>query len=194
MQQKAISSAGQRPEWANEPIRIDPGFLDRKQTLQTVEDGETVSYRIDRRGVAIQRRLERSGVPMSIALPPSAFQGVAARAMESEAGDVTVTLELMHRDPKFCVPLLVASDLYDVAADWRGWSELFSLPMLMVEADGSVTALEETLGHVRAARPASRRSGASGSRHRRPRFLARRKPGGLGVRMVVSGEEIIART
>ncbi|WP_152044974.1 DUF6101 family protein [Aureimonas psammosilenae] len=191
MQQATSSSL--RPEWANAPIRIDPTFLDRKQVLETTDDGETVTYRIDKRGVAIQRRLQRSGVPMTIALPPAAFAGVAARAMESEDGTVTVTLELFHNDPKLCVPLLVATDLFDVAADWRGWSELFSLPMLMVEASGQVTALEETLGGIRSSQPTSRRSGASGSRHRRPRFLARRKPGGLGMRMIVAGDEIIAR-
>jgi hypothetical protein len=191
--QQAISNAGPRPEWANEPIRIDPTFLDRRQFLETVDAGEVVSYRIDRRGVAISRKLERSGLPMTIALPPTAFKGVAARAMESGDGDVTVTLELFHQDPKLCVPLLVATDLFDVAADWRGWSELFHLPMLMVEADGRVTPLEETLGAVRAAQPSSRRSGSSPNRGRRPRFLAKRKPGGLGMRMVVSGEEIIAR-
>lgn len=191
--QQAISIAHPRPEWANEPIRIDPSFLDRKQVLETLDAGETVRYRIDRRGVAISRKLERSGVPMTIALPPSAFRGVAARAMEAEGGEVTVTLELFHHDPKLCVPLLVATDLYDVAADWRGWSELFGLPMLMVEADGRVTALEETLGGVLSAGPSPRRSGSSGVRHRRPRFLARRQPGGLGLRMIVAGDEIIAR-
>ncbi|GGE14597.1 hypothetical protein GCM10011390_37160 [Aureimonas endophytica] len=191
--QQATSSAGPRPEWANAPIRIDPTFLDRRQILETTDGGEPVVYRIDKRGVAIQRRLERADLPMTIALPPTAFQGVAARAMEAEDGVVTVTLELLHADPKFCVPLLVATDLFDVAADWRGWSEMFHLPMLMIEADGSVSALEDTLGGVRSNGPAPRRAGASGSRHRRPRFLARRKPGGLGLRMIVAGEEIVAR-
>ena len=39
--------------------------------------------------------------------------------------------------------------------------------------------------------PIERRGNAH--RGRRPRFLARRKPGGLGVRLMVQGEEIIAR-
>ena len=62
--------------------------------------------------------------------------------------------------------------------------------MLMVEADGTIQSLEETLGKIKAAAPAPRRR--SPNRQRRPRFLARRKPG-LGIRMIVSGEEIIAR-
>ncbi|MFD2237237.1 DUF6101 family protein [Aureimonas populi] len=187
-----INSSAPRPEWTNVPIRLDPAFADKRQTFEMMDGEELVSYRVDRRGAVVRRRLENSRVPVSVALAPRAFKGVAARAMEDGAGKVTVTLELHHADPKLSVPLLVACDLFDVAADWRGWSELFSLPMLMVEADGSVTPLEETLGRVRAGEPRERRRNAS--RQRRPRFLARRKPGGLGLRMMVSGEEIIARS
>ncbi|WP_062011297.1 DUF6101 family protein [Aureimonas sp. AU4] len=180
-----------KPEWANDPIRLDPALVDRKQTLEMVDGGEVVSYRVDRRGAVVRRKLEQSGIPVAVALSPRAFRGVAARAMEDGEGRVTVTLELHHENSKLSVPLLVASDLYDVAADWRGWAELFGLPMLMVEADGSVTALEESFGQLRSG-TSSRRRGNS-HRGRRPRFLARRKPGGLGMRLVVSGEEIIAR-
>ncbi|KQT88044.1 DUF6101 family protein [Aurantimonas sp. Leaf443] len=186
----APSTKSIRPEWASVPVRLDPQAADRRQSVEMVEDGETVLYRVDKRGAVINRRLERSGLPVSIALSPRAFKGVAARAMEDGEGRVTVTLELHHDDPRFTVPLLVATDLFDVAADWRGWADLFSLPMLMVEADGSLHALEDTLGRIRASSPAPRRR--SVSRSRRPRFLARRKPG-LGMRMVIEGEEIIAR-
>lgn len=185
-------TASFRPEWTKVPLRIDPAFSDLRQQFEAKDGEEFVAYKVDRRGAVIRRCLQGSGLPIAIALPPSAFSGVAARAMEDGEGQVTVTLELHHRDPKLCVPLLVASDLYDVAADWRGWSELFSLPMLMIEADGSVAPLEETLGKVRASQPLGRRRGGS-QKGRRPRFLARRKPGGLGVRMIVAGEEIIAR-
>lgn len=180
-----------RPEWARVPIRLDPATLDRRQAFDRMDGEELVSYRIDRRGAVVRRALAQSGIPVSVALPPHAFAGIAARAMEDGEGNVTVTLELHHADAKFSVPLLVASDLFDVAADWRAWSELFSLPMLMIEADGTVTPLEETLGKVKASAPSARRRAAL--KNRRPRFLARRKPGGLGVRLVVRGDELIAR-
>ena len=101
-------------------------------------------------------------------------------------------LELMHADPMLSVPLLVAEDLDDVAADWRAWSDAYRLPMLLIEADGIARTLEESLGAVRTDPAKPRRKGrvASG---RRPRFLARRKCGDLGLRLVVDGEEIIAR-
>ena len=106
---------------------------------------------------------------------------------------MTVTLELLHNDPMLSVPLLVAQDLDDIAADWRAWAEAFRLPMLLIEADGVARTLEESLGlAMKTAAPVSRRKGRI-SIKRRPRFLARRKPGHLGLRLVVGGEEIIAR-
>ena len=189
----APQTSSRRPDWASMPIRLDPAAADRRQSFEMIDDGEVVAYRVDRRGAVITRNLAKAGMPISLALPPRAFKGVAARAMEDGNGTVTVTLELHHEDDKLSVPLLVASDLFDVAADWRNWAELFGLPMLMVEADGTVQPLEETLGRVRASAAAPRRRAASALRTRRPRFLARRKPGGLGVRMVVSGHELIAR-
>jgi hypothetical protein len=179
------------PAWTRNPIRLDPAVADRRISFDMMDGEERVSYRVDRRGAVVRRLYEGSDVPVSIPLAPCAFRGVAARAMEEPGGRVTVTLELMHEDPCLSVPLLVASDLFDVAADWRSWSSLFNLPMLMVEADGSVTALEETLGMLKAATPADRRR--SYHKGRRPRFLVRRKPGGVGIRMVIGGREIIAR-
>src|SRR5690606_10019817 len=101
-------------------------------------------------------------------------------------------LELLHNDPMLSVPLLVAHDLDDVAADWRAWADAYRLPMLLVEADGVARALEDTLGGVRKG-PLKARRKRSSSQPRRSRFAARRKVGGLGLRLVVSGEEIIAR-
>ena len=41
--------------------------------------------------------------------------------------------------------------------------------------------------------PMKQRRKRSASQPRRPRFLARRKPGDLGLRLIIDGEEIIAR-
>ena len=76
----------------------------------------------------------------------------------------------------------------DVAA----WAEAYRLPMLLVESDGVARNLEESLGAVRKADPKARRRRPT-SMPRRPRFLARRKAGNLGLRLVIDGEEIIAR-
>jgi hypothetical protein len=141
----------------------------------------------------MRRALPASGLPLSIALPSRLFMGVAARAIDHGNGDVTVTLELHHADPGLCIPLLVAHDLYDIAADWRSWAEAYNIPMLMVEADGVARELDEHLLSVGAQPPKPRR------RHsyfvdRRPRFLVRRKKGGLGISMRLEGREIFPRS
>jgi hypothetical protein len=183
---------GLKPVWAGRNMRLDPFRLPQTVSYATRDDFGDVTFTIDQRGAVVRRRLEMSGVPAIIALPANAFRGVAARAIEDEDGNVTVTLELLHNDPMLSVPLLVADDLDDVAADWRAWAEAYRLPMLLIEADGVARTLEESLGAVRMAPVCERRQGRAANA-RRPRFLARRKVGSLGVRLVVDGQEIIAR-
>jgi hypothetical protein len=185
-------STGLKPVWAGQNMRLDPFRLPQKVSYATRDEFGDVTFTIDRLGVVLHRMLGRSRLPATIALPARAFRGVAARALEDGAGEVTVTLELLHHDPMLSVPLLVAHDLDDVAADWRAWSEAYGLPMMLVEADGVARTLEDSLGGVlHATTPKPRRQGKP-TRTRRPRFLARRKPGNLGLRLVVDGEEIIA--
>jgi hypothetical protein len=186
-------NTGLKPVWAGRILRLDPFRLPQAVSYATSDAFGEAAFTVDQRGAVVRRRLERSGLPVSVALPARAFLGVAARAIEDEDGLVTVTLELHHRDPRLCVPLLVAHDLDDVAADWRAWAEAYRLPMLLIEADGLPRTLEETLGAIRAGRPQGRRR-ARLLKGRRPRFLARRKTGSLGLRLVISGEEIIARS
>lgn len=187
-----MSTTGLKPVWAGEELRLDPFRLPQMVSYATRDAYGDVTFTIDHRGASVRRVLERSGLPAVVALPACAFLGVAARAIEDGQGFVTVTLELHHRDPMLSVPLLVAHDLDDVAADWRAWAEAYRLPMLLIEADGVARTLEESLGAVRKGPVRARRKGRP-SAQRRPRFLARRKLGDLGLRLVVSGEEIIAR-
>ena len=157
--------------------RIDPRALESRRTF--VMGG--TRYAVEARGATVHAE---EGV--SVALRPHEFEGVAARASEDIDGLVTVTLELMHADERLSVPLLVAHDLDDVAADWRDWARLFGLQMLMVEADGTVEALQ-SIGTP--GQPLERRRRAT----KRPRFLLRRRMGSLGVTMRSDGRELIAR-
>jgi hypothetical protein len=182
-----------KPVWAGRNMRLDPFRLPQVVSYATRDDYGDVTFTIDQRGAVIRRTLEMSGVPAIIALPANAFRGVAARAMEDPEGNVTVTLELLHNDPMLSVPLLVADDLDDVAADWRAWADAYRLQMLLIEADGIARTLEESLGAaIKALPPQDRRTGRV-STTRRPRFLARRRAGDLGLRLVVHGQEIISR-
>ena len=187
-----MKKTGQKPLWAGCELRLDPFHLPQSVSYATREDGENATFTLHERGAVMRRQLPHSGLPVSMALPTRAFKGVTARAVEDEYGQITVTLELMHSDPQLCVPLLVAHNLDDVAADWRAWAAIYDLPMMLVEEDGVARPLEESLGPVGRAPVQDRRKGRE-SRRRRPRFLARRKIGDLGLRLVVDGREIIAR-
>lgn len=181
-----------KPAWADTTLRLDPSRFPQQVSYAIHDCSDDVSITIDERGAVLRKVLPSSGLPLSIALPKRVFKGVAARAIDHGDGEVTVTLELHHADPELCIPLLVAHDLSDIAADWRSWSEAFRIPMLMVEADGVARPLEDHIGALRTGdiKPRRRHSYFA---NRRPRFLVRRTTGRLGVAMKIEGKEIIAR-
>ena len=181
-----------KPDWAGLTLRLDPTRFPQQVSYAMRGAEGDVTITIDERGAVLRKILPSSGLPLSVALPKRAFMGVAARAIDHGDGEVTVTLELHHSDPDLCIPLLVAHDLSDIAADWRSWSEAFRIPMLMIEADGVARPLEEHLGSVRALDSQPRRR-HSYFADRRPRFLVRRSTGKLGIKMKIEGREIIAR-
>jgi hypothetical protein len=181
-----------QPAWVETTLRLDPKRFPQQASYALHGGASNVTISLDERGAVMRKVLPSSGLPLSIALPSRAFKGVAARAIDHGDGEVTVTLELHHEDPDLCIPLLVAHDLSDIAADWRTWSEAYRIPMLMVEADGVARPLEQHLGEVQTRQVKPRR------RHslfadRRPRFLVRRSTGSLGIQMKINGREIIAR-
>ncbi len=173
------------PAWASKPMRIDPYRLPHSIRQ---DDCET-QIKLDRNGAVMRRKLP-CGISMSLALPARSFEGVAARAIENEDGTVTVTLELKHRDPNLSVPLLVASDFDNIAADWHTWSRLLQLPMLMVEGENLARPIMAYLGKLMVDPPVARRKRWL---KRRPFFLRRRKVGDIGRIEKISGEELVAR-
>lgn len=180
-----------QPAWGINILRLDPGLFPQQVSYCPENSQETVTVTLDERGAVMRRILPSSGLPLTIALPSRVFAGVAARAIDHGNGEVTVTLELHHKDPGLCIPLLVAHDLYDIAADWRAWAEAYRIPMLMVEADGVARQLDEHL--LVGSRPPKPRRRHSYFADRRPRFLVRRKTGSLGLRMKIQGREIFGR-
>ncbi|TPW26209.1 DUF6101 family protein [Pararhizobium mangrovi] len=179
-----------KPVWAGSELRLDPTRLPQEASFAPQTAGGATRCTLDERGVVMRKDLPQSGLPISIALPKHAFRGVAARAMDDGEGTVTVTLELLHDDPDLCVPLLVAHDLAEIAADWQSWSRLYGLPMLMVEADGVARPLVDQVGKVTVHRATPRRNNAFFTR-RRPRLSMRRPVGDLETRMRIDGREII---
>lgn len=188
-----------------EPLRLDPFTLPHRFRYDTGNDprngkpmGQAAVF-LEKNMASICRRLP-SGIPMAMRLPMAAFEGVAIRMVPDRIGadgasdgDGLVVVELMHRDPQLSLPLSVASDLGDVAADWKAWARVLGLPMLLVESDGTWRAIEERIGQVAVAmvKPRRARSVLAG---RRPRFLTRRKVGVMAaVPVMVVGEELFGR-
>jgi hypothetical protein len=103
------------------------------------------------------------------------FLGVALRGI-----DDAQMLVLVHRDPSLTIPLCVSSDPEEIASAWQMWSDIFALPLLPED---------------KACEPALRRRRHNAIRARRPKFLVRRRRGGLlDPANIHQGErEIIAR-
>lgn len=173
-------------------LRLDPFALPVRYTVPLAgraPGAATVHLDRDR---TIVRRVLLGGTPLTVTLPLSAYRGVAVRMEPADEGDIRVIVELLHRDPALSLPLVIADDPADIAADWQAWGRALRLPLLLMEADGSVTEPVRRMGKVEITLPRPRR------RHsyfaaRRPRFLVRRKPGRPGPRETVRGDEIIAR-
>ncbi len=192
-------------EQALEPVRLDPYALPHRFRYDTGIDPRNgkpmgpAAVFLEKNMASICRRLP-SGIPMAMRLPMAAFEGVAIRIVPDRIGDDgevegdgVAVVELMHRDPQLSLPLSVASDLGDVAADWKAWARVLGLPMLLVEADGSWRPIETRIGQIAVAAPRPRRA-RSVLNGRRPRFLARRKTGRMPDEPVmVAGREIFGR-
>ena len=185
-------ASGAQPVWAGHEFRLDPERLPQKLIYATRDDYGDVQITVHQNGCVLKRQLEVSGLPLNIALPVNVFHGVTVRAVYGGPEQVVLTMELTHLDPELCVPLFVGHDLEAAARDWQAWSDLLGLPMLLVDEDGVTRTLDESARNVVRDRTHPRRHHAFFA-ERRPRFLARRRMGTLGVRLTLDGEEIIAR-
>jgi hypothetical protein len=78
---------------------------------------------------------------------------------------------LLHDDDRYDVELALTADDADVIAIWRLWGRRLRLPLLVSDGQGRLEPVEAPFG------PAVERRYGRSFRTRRPRFLARRKPG-----------------
>lgn len=187
MNQRANSASATAPVWAGRAMRLDPFHLPMQFGYQTPMGAASVS--VTENGVVMRRELP-CGLPMSIALPLAAFEGVAARVTESD-GDISVTLELLHADPDMCVPLLVSDALEDAAADWHAWTQTTGLPMVMIDLDGVAKPVDGFMGEMANTTPAPRRRSMT-LRRRRPRIFLKRQPGQAAPRLRIHGRQVIS--
>lgn len=166
--------------------RVDPFALPARFSFQ----GEGRNFRAyldtDR---AILETHRAAGIPMIVDIKLAAFDGIAARLVSCGAeGAISVSLELLHRDPGLTIPLARADSPDDLAADWLAWGKMLSLPLLLITPDGKISAVESPM-----TRPQTSRRVRRFLAYRRSRFLTRRKMGIVRPAEKLAHREIIAR-
>jgi len=130
---------------------------------------------VARGAVAIRRAV--AGVPMTIRVPSSAYQGVVLRTTRLEDGRFHYEVNLLHRDADLSAPLAEGEDQADAEAQWREWIGFLGLPALVGRTELGVVQVNIDGVDLERRLPSPRRRGGV-VKSRRPRFLTRRKIGG----------------
>jgi Family of unknown function (DUF6101) len=138
-------------------LRLDPLSLPVSfDARDTRADGGTRQIELHRERVVLRRCVH--GMRMAINVRVSDFTGVAVRPCDEGR-----LLVLLHRDPSLSIPLLITSSDEELETAWQLWSDVFALPRLLDDTHD----------------PAPRRRRHNAIRARRPKFLVRRRAGGL---------------
>ncbi len=143
--------------------------------VDTRADGYRRTVSLSRDCVRIDRRVQ--GIAMRVAVPVTAYRGVALTLRADADGAVEYGLHLLHRDADLSVTLDRACDDNDIVADWRLWSRFFRLPALVERHAGLIEEADLSLGGLRVGTAKTGRRPARFRSKRRPAFLGRRKPG-----------------
>lgn len=173
--------------------RLDPLALPvRFAAADAAADGRVRLVEIDCDRVVLWRSLR--GMAMRIALPISAYLGVAVRPLSDGAGGVRLALQLEHRDPALSLELAEASDTRTLVAEWRLWSDVLALPLLISDAFGRLRDPLAPRAPLGSAPPRPRRRRRNAIKSRRPSLPLRRRPGiAANATKLHREREIIAR-
>ena len=120
--------AGGSTAGSSRTLRLDPLALPVRFAAHDAAADERVrTVEIHAERVVLRRALH--GMRMALNLPVSAYLGVALRMLPpDETAPGAVMLSLEHPDPALSVPLFVATDGSDVAAEWQSWSKVLRRP------------------------------------------------------------------
>jgi Family of unknown function (DUF6101) len=173
--------------------RLDPFALPvRFAATDTAADERVRDIELHRERVVVRRTL--AGMRMALNLPLSSFSGVGLQVRTSAAG-AHCAVVLAHKDPGLVLPLFLSREADDAMAEWRSWSAVLGLPLLLHDEDAGWRDAYARMGALRVSPVRPRRRRRSTLKQRRPSLLMHRKPGSRGAAMPIHrGEhEIIAR-
>ena len=179
------------PAGSGRALRLDPFALPvRFAASDAAADGHLREVELHRTRVVVRRQL--AGMRMALNLPVAGYAGVGLRFAADAAGFIAVVLA--HSDPGLALPLFVSGDTEEAVAEWRTWSAVLGLPLLVEDEDGWREPIAR-LGGVRIGEVRPRRRRRSAVKRRRPSMPLRRARGQLTAATPVHrGErEIIAR-
>ena len=176
-------------------LRSDPSGLPvRFFAGDASADGLVRDVELHRERVVMRRALR--GMRMALNMPVAAFDGVSLWLVPGEAGDQdALAVVLKHRDPTLTLPLFLTSRPDEALAEWRAWSQVLDVPLLLADQRGSSTSATAQLDQLHVERPRPRRRRRSALKARRPSILLRRATGKItNASSIHRGErEIIAR-
>lgn len=171
---RQTATGGVIPAGSGRALRLDPHSLPVRFDAHDLRaDGNVRHIELHREHVILHRAV--AGMRMAVNVRVSDFLGLAVRGL-----DDAKALMLVHRDPSLSIPLCVSASAEEIEAAWPVWSEIFALPRIAED---------------KTREPTQRRRRRNAVSTRRPKFLVRRRPGGLlGAPGFYAGErEIIAR-
>ena len=129
-------------------LRLDPfGLPVRFLAGDAIADGQVREVELHRERVVLRRALR--GMRMALNMPVAAFDGVSLWLVPGEeGGEDTLAVVLKHRDPDADAAAIcnVAPD--EALAEWRAWSQVLGVPLLLAEQRGSVPAARAQLDQL----------------------------------------------
>ena len=176
-------------------LRLDPfGLPVRFSASDAAADGRVRDIELHRERVVLRRSLH--GMRMALNMPVAAYDGISLCLLPAEDGAQEVlAVVLKHNDPALTLPLFMTSHAGEAVAEWRAWSEVLGVRLLLAEPSASLPTASAQLGELHVERPRPRRRRRSALKARRPTILLRRACGKVTRTAPVHRDEreIIAR-
>src|SRR5258708_36202028 len=154
-------------------LRLDPfGLPVRFSASDAAADGRSREVELHRERVVLRRSLH--GMRMALNMPLAAYDGISLQLVPGHGrADDVLAVVLEHSDPALTLPLFLTSRPDEALAEWRAWSQLLNVPLLLADQSARPRHMRH-MGHLRVARPLPRRPRRRALRTQQPLILPRR--------------------